>query len=167
MRKYLLVSLVFILAIMISIPTYAQSAKEAVMGLKKLQARCQSGILYRDYSNAVGDAKFPVNLFAESSDAKRYPELMESINKVLQHHEFAVVIWSEATSNQGFIGVEYPLGRNIERLYPKAEKWYTNKDYHAGSLLPYIWGKASEELKNTTELLSKAENGGNKRKTKR
>jgi len=45
MRKYLPVSAVFILAIMISIPAHAQSAKEAIMGLKKLQARCQSEYL--------------------------------------------------------------------------------------------------------------------------
>jgi len=70
-----------------AVTTFAQSAKEAVLALKKLEARCQAGLSRSEYYSALGDAKFPVNLYMESSDAKQYSELTESINKVMQFYE--------------------------------------------------------------------------------
>jgi len=48
MKKLSVIVFMLIVSILFSVPVYAQSAKEAIFGLKKLQARCQSGISYHD-----------------------------------------------------------------------------------------------------------------------
>ena len=63
--------------LLIPIFAYADNTKDAVMALKKMEARVQSGISYRDYGNALADAKFPVNLFMESIEVKKNPELTD------------------------------------------------------------------------------------------
>jgi len=163
MRKYLPVSAVFILAIMISIPAHAQSAKEAIMGLKKLQARCQSGISYRDYSNAVADAKFPVNLFMESAEAKSNPELTDAINKAMKHYEYAGQLWNlkmtasryEIDLRHGFFQVDTDTGIEIGKLYPQAVPHKGR--YFLNDIFSIIWGEASQELENITKLYAKTE----------
>jgi len=174
-KKYLLVSIMFILSIIISMPAYAQSAKEAVMGLKKLQARCQSGISYRDYSNAVADAKYPVNLFMESADSEKMPDLKASIHKVMEHYETANLFWNrrmnvrqgEVMLESGLIWTESPMGKYISNNYPEAVaiapttgvNWLLGnpKYYPLDSVLPIMWNKASMELENATALYSKTE----------
>ena len=119
----------FIATIMIgltftAITAFAQSAKEAVFGLKKLQARCQSGISYNDYSNALADAKFPVNLFMESKEAKKNPELTDSINRVMKHYEYAGGLWNIKISDRfaALIRCDSGLAVEIKKLYTQAER---------------------------------------------
>jgi hypothetical protein len=70
MKKLLLLAMALGLLVGLSSICYAQSAKEAVRALPKLQARVEAGISYRDYSPALGDALFEVKLFLQSPGAK-------------------------------------------------------------------------------------------------
>jgi hypothetical protein len=36
---------------------FGRSVKDALMALKKVEARCQTGIAYRDYASTPGEAK--------------------------------------------------------------------------------------------------------------
>jgi hypothetical protein len=85
----------FALLVIIILPgiAFGQSAKDAFKALKKLEAKCQSGISYRDYGPALGDAKFEFNMFLESEEAKIKPELANSINKAMGHYIAAGTIW--------------------------------------------------------------------------
>jgi hypothetical protein len=149
-----------------AITAFAQSAKDALMGLKKLEARCQSGISYQDYSNALADAKFPVNIYIQSNDAKKYPELTESINKSMQHYEFVNTLWHEKMSGKpgealhdGLILQKGEFGIVIQRLYSQTRttKFLWATYYVFDSALPAIWGEASKELENTTKLYAKVD----------
>jgi hypothetical protein len=158
MKKLLIASTVFALTFM-TIPAFAQSVKEAVVALKKLEARCQSGISYTDYGPAVGDAKVPVNLLLESEHAKRSPELTDSINRVMNHYEFAGKIWqlrfSPFFQGYGLIEVNSSLGQEIGTLYPKANA--KNEKYFVEEIVPLVWEAASKELENTATLYTKTE----------
>lgn len=145
--------------------TYAQSAKEAIMALKKMEARTQSGISYRDYSSALGEAKFAVNMFQESKDASKDIELKESILRVMGHYEMAGTFWGYKFSiwEHGISG----KGKKIViAIYPDASKDADSGgaviDIGGGSkimiverLLPIIWSEASNELTIATKLYSK------------
>jgi hypothetical protein len=72
---------------------FAQSAKEALMALKKLQAKVQVGISYKEYGPAVGDTKFPVNLFLESNEAKKDFKFTQAIKAAMKHYEGALEVW--------------------------------------------------------------------------
>jgi hypothetical protein len=145
-----------------AITAFAQTAKEAIFGLKKLQARCQAGISYSDYSNAVADAKFPVNLFIESPEAQKYPELTASINIAMQHYEYAGTLWNIKLSDRfaALVRCDSEVAKSISQRYPQAKRDAALREgycYFIDSVLGVIWEEASNELKNTTNLYTKTE----------
>jgi len=135
---------------------FAQSAKDAIRALKKLEARCQVGIAYVDYSPALGDAKFEVNMFLETQEAKQKPDfnlsgkslttynlLASSIQKTMEHYEYAQEAWQ-----MKFGGYEYRdsirhddgKAKLILLLYPEADKPF----YEGGVIVEinsHVWGK--------------------------
>lgn len=150
-----LLPLSFVLALtVVTVPAFAQSAKEAILALKKIESRCQSGISYADYDPAVGDAKVPVSLFLESEEAKRSPELTDSMNKVISHYEYAGKIWqlrfSPFFQGYGIITADSSLGEEINALYPKARA--KNEKYFVEEILPVVWEAAAVELERATTL---------------
>ncbi len=159
MKKYALIILIFVISLVSSVPVYSQTAKEALMGLKKMQARCQAGISYRDYGNALADAKFPVNLFTESAEATKSQEFTESINKVINHYVSAGVVWNYKISNNNLISVNEPQGLKVKKIYPQAPTFRSGwtEYYSVDELLPYMWEKASVELENTSKLYTRLE----------
>jgi peptidoglycan hydrolase CwlO-like protein len=82
-RNIALSVLLFVFAL--STNAFGQSAKEAVMALKKLQVRYQTGVSYKDYPTALADAKFPVQLYLESPEAESTPELSEALKNAISY----------------------------------------------------------------------------------
>lgn len=74
-------------------PAVPQQAKDAVIALKKIEARIQAGINYPDYVVSVGEAMFSVNMFADSPDSKKHQELNEAIGKAMADYQLAGDIW--------------------------------------------------------------------------
>lgn len=165
--------LVFIVAFLsISTVLFADTTKDAVMALKKLEARCQSGISYRDYSGALADAKFPVNVFLESKESRKNTNLTDSISTAIRHYEFAGKIWhirisadrsslehdEYMLSHAGFININSTLGLEITEIYPQAKHQAGSEDYYSiDLLLPLIWHEGSKELANTSKLYTGTE----------
>jgi hypothetical protein len=155
--------LFFILFMGIPALTHAQSAKDALMALKKLEARCQGGISYNDYVNALGEAKFHLYLYYKSPDAEKYPDLSDSFEKAILHYEFAGMVWRQKMSKKygEFIDMDSELGKSITRSYPNAKKVMNagsgiySGEYAIDLLLPLIWAEASKELEITTNLYAK------------
>jgi hypothetical protein len=169
MRKALI--LFFILLVVMPTLTHAQSAKDALMGLKKLQARTQAGTNYRDYGNALAEAKFPLNLYFESSDAGKYPELSTSLRNAMKHYENAERVWATKIRSPRYgagFSANDDFGRMVSQLYPDV-----NKDKESGgasyilggkmpmyavdSVLPIIWKEASKEVNTATKEYAKLE----------
>lgn len=139
---------------------FAQTANGAVMGLKKLEAKCQIGISYRDYSSALADAKFPVNIYTENSEAMSHPALTKSINSAIHHYEFANSLWNAKFSadrrdlylSSGFISAESHWGTLIKEQYPQIS--LVKNYYGLDMVLPIIWSEASKEIDFATKLYS-------------
>lgn len=85
--------LVVVIGFLVSNVCYAQSAEDAIKALKRLEARTEMGINYRDYSMALGDTWIEVKLFLESPEAKSKPKLVESAIKIMDLYKFAHEIW--------------------------------------------------------------------------
>jgi hypothetical protein len=146
------------------IKTIPESAKNAVKALKKLEARCQAGISYRDYSPALGDAKFDVNMFIETNDAKELEKLRLSIMKSIQHYEYANIIWQlRFALEQELYDVNSSFASGFFAAYPEANKKETeggiiddkyNKIFFQ-TAISYVFSTASKELTNSFALLNK------------
>jgi hypothetical protein len=162
MRK----AMILFFALLVAIPTlsHAQSAKDALMGLKKIQARTQAGISYNDYSNAVGEAKIRLNLYLESYEAQKYPELSNSLSKAMTHYEYAGMIWNyKNSSTSGIIPKDSYIGKELGKNYPNANKdpikmgAFDNGFYSPDLALQVIWREASEEVNIATKEYGKLE----------
>jgi hypothetical protein len=126
MKKLLLLAMA--LGLFVELPNicHAQSAKEAVRALQKLQARIEIGISYRDYSPALGDAKFEVNLYMQGREAKTKLELATSLSKVIDLYQAALDVWKYGVANDGPIAaINLPVPE-VNGEYPKSD-WYGNE----------------------------------------
>jgi len=68
-------------------------AQDALMALKKLDAKTESGLDRRDYSAALGDANFAVKLFVESDKAKLAPEFSNALRETMKWYTAASELW--------------------------------------------------------------------------
>lgn len=166
MKKVMLVLAVFLCFAFTDV--HAQSAKDAYMALKKMQARVQAGVSYRDYGQVLKEARRPVNLYLESPEADKNPELRDSYKKIIRHYELVGMVWQDAMNNsfmQGYLTKE--MERLIVKTYPKANEDYRNGGARGDDpkydfllkepVFSIIWGEASEEIKKAGGLLSASE----------
>lgn len=71
----------------------SQQAKDAVLSLKKLEAKTQVGVSFDDYYKTLSESKLMVNIYLEGGDAKGEKELADLIKGVMGEYEFAGAIW--------------------------------------------------------------------------
>jgi hypothetical protein len=163
MKKCLIISFVFIVSFISLISAHAQSAKNAIRVLEKLETRCYSGVSYQDYSIALVNTKLPVNFYLESSESSDNPALAASIKKVMAHYEFVGMAWRDANSN-GESPSPFSKGMESEIIgrYPITDKSISeggarqdNRTLMKETAFVIIWGAASGELKKATLLLDK------------
>jgi hypothetical protein len=102
MKKVVLFSVVCL--ILMSGLAYAQSAKEAVKSLKRIEARADMGINYNEYVLAVADARVEVEMFLESAEAKQKQSLTNMIKKILEHYERVREVWKLKVSKVEDLG---------------------------------------------------------------
>jgi hypothetical protein len=162
---------------LIALPSFvfAQSAKDAVRALKKLEARCQAGISYRDYGPALGDAKFEVNLFRDSREAAVSPELALRVEKAMIHYEDAATAWRQkfhSWNHFGMLKADETVAKIMLENYPVMNKqrgeggaMYPRKDGVADYLdiddmVKVIWTEAGGELKKAMILLQETQAAG-------
>lgn len=80
---------------------FGQTEKDAIKSLKKLEAKIESGISYQRYREILGDTNAEVKLFLESKNAKKSPELNQSINKIMENYKDAAGLWQTIVNNPG------------------------------------------------------------------
>jgi hypothetical protein len=162
MRKLSIVILTFIFTLM-AVPTHAQSAKNAVRVLEKLETQCESGVSYQDYKIALMNTKLPVNFYLEGSGSSNNLALADSIKKVMAHYEFVGIAWQDANSNEGnptpfSAGMEleiigrYPI---TDKSIPEGGARQNNRTLMKEPVFVIIWGAASSELRKAKLLLDK------------
>jgi hypothetical protein len=167
MKKLFSFAILSVLSLSIPTLVFSQSSKEAYRALKKLEAKIQAGISYKDYGSVLGDAKLEVNLFSESAEAKEKPKLKEIFNKTMGYYEEAGNVWNCKFAHRGYAyqmvpsnlgGTDSDLINQILRSYPKARFKISSDGLMAGCL-PYndaikiIWQEASDELKKANPLI--------------
>jgi len=171
MKRFMLfLSLILVVLLNMDI-SFAQSTKEAIRSLQKLQAKTEVGISYRDYVSVLGDAKFEVNLFLQSRQAKN-DKLADSIMQAMEHYQMAKTVWQvkidkmylgRLPSVSNFIFVDNEDDKelidlnSLFRRYPNIKneirKGPMGRDIHIETAIQIIWAEANKELKKAITLL--------------
>lgn len=141
-------------------------AIEAVNALKKLQARTQVGITYKDYAPALGEAKFALNLFVESSQSKDFPELVQILNSAFETFKMAGEVWDDKFNSSRRSTTELTFKSYYPALfskYPDADKSmteggimfrYDNKEYiNIGTCVSFLFSKANEDIQKASAMI--------------
>jgi hypothetical protein len=141
---------------------FGQSAKEAMTALKKLQMRCETGILYNDYLPALTEAKTPVMLYIESPASKMAPEFSEALGSALAHYELAGSIFEymfHAGAGQHFVSTQNPtLFHKIRQAYPELHI-YEQKDesgFSYAEAIQIMWTRAASQIEGASEKMPSA-----------
>jgi hypothetical protein len=141
--------------------SFAQSAKEAVMALKKLQTRVEVGVSYEEYFPALGEAKFPVTLYLESPEAAKNPQLKAAVEKSLGHYQLVARTWQNYIDDySGFMGwrcnrsfICTEKGDMLISEYPEVDNARHEYGYSKEVVFGVIWAYASADVKKASDLL--------------
>ncbi len=172
-RKIILSVVLFI--VVLSTDVFGQPAKEAVMALKDIQIKCETGILYKDYAPSLAKAKIPVNLYLESADAKNMPNLSEALKAAITHYDNAQKVWDAKYSPDKDKGdkdkvYNYICSTFSPILFDRMTRVYPDIKLTENSLLitsvpcfsidetvQLIWSKAAVEIVKASDLLAHPE----------
>jgi hypothetical protein len=177
MKKIIFLTL--LISLFIVPAAYAQSARDTVKALKRIEARADMGISYSEYVLAVADARVEVQMYLESHEAKQKAELTSLIKRILWHYETAREIWKNKVSRTQDLGTvfghliclnndpEGVLGRRLLKQYPQADKPVDQggalaqraykkdecEEVHVDNLIHIIWQEASKDLLRANKML--------------
>jgi hypothetical protein len=179
MKKIILLSVSLLLLFFTAPAADAQSARDAVKQLKRIEARVDMGINYNEYVLAVADARVEVQMYLESHEAQQKAALTAIIKKILEHYETSREVWKIKVSKTQDLGTvfghliclrddpEGALGRRLLKQYPQADKpvdhggALTTRAFKKNgcdevlvdNLIHIIWQEASRDLQQATKML--------------
>jgi hypothetical protein len=131
MKKSL--SLITVMVLLIPSFSFGQSAKDAYKALKKIEAKVEVGIGYKDYMNTLGDAQYEVNLYSQSAEATKESDAVSLMKNVLNHYRLAGVVWGNMVTGTP--------PTNVTRM-------------HYDARMQYHWQEASKELRELSKYLN-------------
>ncbi len=70
-------------------------ARSALNAIKKLNARTEVGINYRDYGTVVGETWAEVKVFADSPEGKQLKEFSELLVTIVDKYRLALDVWKD------------------------------------------------------------------------
>lgn len=158
MKRCVILSAVLILVVSVQ-SVYAQSAKEALMSLKKLQSKCEAGILYNEYPPSLAETKAQVMDYLQSPLSSDEPEFAEALGSALGHYECAGQVFDymyKAGAGQHFVSTLDPsLFAKVKQRYPELNI-YVNKDisgFSYSEAIQVMWARAASEVERAFDNL--------------
>jgi hypothetical protein len=100
-----------------------QSARTALNALKKIGARLDVGINYREYSTLVGDSWAEVKIFIDSSDGRKLAEFSRLLVKASDDYKLAHDIWHNTIEYPRLYGDRADVERHRQKCWRQAQKF--------------------------------------------
>jgi hypothetical protein len=165
-----LLTLYVLLLIVLFFPdgVQAQSARDVIHMMTRLQVKCDMGISYADYFYGLETVTAEADSFLESEKAKSNPQLTKDIELIVAYYTDAQVIWNYKyglNSTHDLISKDSDEGMALwlflQREYPEALNDYrlggalmdSNSAILIDALLPIVWGRASICVEEAREQL--------------
>ena len=126
--------------------------------VKKVGARTEVGINYRDYSTAVGEAWAEVKVFTESPEGKAVPAFSALLVSAIEKHKLALDVWqgqftagsTDFPFDEGLSGlVIKECWRAANRRIDASESLISNVDFESAFLRVAELRKADEIYEKT------------------
>ena len=121
------------------------SARNALNAVKKVEARAEVGITYKDYSTVVGEAWADVKIFAESPEGKKLPEFSFLLVSAMGKYKLALDIWHKTDTTLDFESEFQAIGHQRIPFYTKVL---------SDSLRQRCWGAAHRRIDMAESLIT-------------
>jgi hypothetical protein len=140
-------------------------AKQAILALKRLQAKTEIGISQEDYSRALGDTYFSAKLFLDSDAASSAPEFSQALRSAIGWYKAAGNLWDIKTTLESahLPGLSLTWSDcsdkpsdnpDLCRQYPELVTDHSGKKgINYDNALPEAWRLASVEIRNADRYL--------------
>lgn len=167
---------VFLLMILLVPATlHAETAKDAIQALKKLQMRTETGVSYREYPSILSDTKYTVKMYVESPEGALNSELSKLLLEPLNHFESALTIWKDKFStNKGNCPSNWLCDDDIyavTKVYSDAPvhiAGYTKIKYlDIDETISFLWAKGKKDIDKASLLLGQVEKDNNIKEDKK
>ncbi len=134
---------------------FASIAKEPIKSLRKLQSRIQTGISYRDYPNAVSDAKYEVSSFNRDYSGKT-PAYSRYLNDAVVKYADAIAVWKYKFEGRGVEEWIWTTGAvsALTQRYPELSAVQKNAGLRIDSVLQFLWDLAGRDIELADQELS-------------
>ena len=81
-----------------------RSARDALNALKRIEAKIEVGLTFRDYTTVIGDGWADVKIFIESDDGGRLVEFSGLLTNAIGHYKLALDIWNNEIKHSDLYG---------------------------------------------------------------
>ncbi|MGV8057883.1 MAG: hypothetical protein AB2L12_07680 [Smithellaceae bacterium] len=152
--KRLIVVIITFLFLLVGTPLFAQSAKDSVKALKKLETLASTNIFGRDYLNAYAAAQAEVDMYLGNPESKKKLKLRNAIERTALAYKWAGKVWNLKMSKESYILESYPIYQSMCADFPDA-KQSLRGTIQMDVAISWFYSQASKELSNAMELLYK------------
>lgn len=148
-------------ALFLTSTAYSQSWNDPIRALKKLEAKVEVGISYRDYLSMLGETKFEIKQFEESNDSGKFTNVRRSVREAFYAYEIAGVIWEQKINlGQEFVSADNDFGMTLLRSCPGQTG---RKGIAMTACMSELWSKAAKETESAAILLRQLSTSPKKR----
>ena len=128
----------------------AEKLTAALEAVSRLESKVEAGVVYADYSKAVGDTKGTVDLFTESAAAKSYPKVAAGLSRAMRAYVMAGTFWKWQIESAGSGSVSasaFPSWPANLKEFPELRA-AVDQDGHLslGGASQALWSAANESL---------------------
>ena len=97
-----------------------KSARDVLNAVKRVEARTEIGVIYRDYTVLIGETWADVKIFIESPDSKKLPEFSLLIAKSIADYKLALDVWKNKIDSSLAKGHESKLDELLQLCWQRA-----------------------------------------------
>ena len=145
----------FVCMLLLPITVFADTSRDAIKALKKIEAYTQIGVSKTEYVAALRDAQFEVNLYfyLDNPDHKKEHELSALINQIMENYVFAGNLWKQGE------WIHLREATELLKKHPDISQDANIVQERTVQIQPaisFIWEKASADLKKAQKFILKS-----------
>jgi len=132
-------TLPFVSCLLVTFGATANETQDVLKAFSKMEARVETGMNFRDYSNAIGDLNFEFKSYLESSDPAKEQEMKKVLTIAMVRYMEAGTLWGlHFSARMEYLFPRTDLYKTVVAQYPDAAKDYN----HGGAAIPGTVGEA-------------------------
>ena len=139
---------------MLVFPIHAQTAKDSIKSLIKLESIAKDNPRGKDFLNSLADAQAEVSMYLDGAESKKNKKLANSIEKTCEYYKLAATFWNMKFDKVPYLHESDEFMKRLYVKYPELKNELRGTIQLDRAIL-WCYSEASNNLANARKLLSK------------